>query len=202
MEHPAGLEHFLGAVAKAEPPLSEFWARCVVAPSAPRFSYTLPLGEVVLFPDSFAFLTLDGRRPGATLLWEDFARSLAREYASILKYSQWVEDPSQLLLELGRWLTRDLHEKDNVAAALSNANSIFLPVSEVLDVTFVKGIVALRPHHIIITTASRNVIVYQDPQTENQFKTLSGQFSGRWQPEFLEALRTMATRNRTSGTDA
>jgi hypothetical protein len=194
---PPHLQDFLTHLAENEDfqPEHQFWARVTLAKQAPTFSYTLPRGEIVLYPKYLVFLTLSEDRPGAKLMFKEYVETVASTYKSAHKLNEWVEHPATLLFDLAKWLTKDFKDEDTLAKALISPNSVFVPVEQINAIKFVKGIIALRPHHIVVHLPDNNLIIYQDPVTENQFKSLIGQFTGKWQEEFQEALRSIVREN-------
>ena len=126
---------------------------------------------------------------------KEYVETVASTYKTVYKLNKWVEHPATLLFDLAKWLTKDFKDEDTLAKALMSPNSVFVPVEQINTIKFVKGIVALRPHHIVVNLSDHNLIIYQDPVTENQFKSLIGQFTGKWQGGFQEALRSIAREN-------
>ncbi len=198
MKESADLKRFLAFVAKREKwnPRFEFMARCSQSLQAPAFSYTLPQGVVMADTEWLVFLTLSENTPGAKLMLSEFVETLASEYKNISKLHDWVDNPLSLVRDVAKYLSHVPKDDDKFAQALMNANSTFICMSDILDVEFKKGIVALRPHHIQLKLRDGGFIIYQDPVTENAFTSLIGQFSGKWHPEFLEMITDFARQNR------
>jgi hypothetical protein len=126
---------------------------------------------------------------------KEFVRLLAEEFKTQLLLNLWVKDPEPLLLELAKGLPEGFRQPEQLAEALMSPNSVFLPLAEIQEARFSKGIPALRPHHIALTAISSPLIIFQDPATENTISTLIGQFTGKWQTEFLRELQIVATEN-------
>ena len=197
MANPYNVQDFITHKAqnKEFKPKHHFLARVVLAEKAPTFSYTLPRGELALYPDYLAFFTLNMDSPGTKLLFKEFLKTYRDAMASSIKLNEWVQDPTELLLDLAVGLFKDFKNEDALSKALMNPNSIFVPHDQIIGSKFNKGIVGLRPHHIVVSLRDDNLIIYQDPVTENQFKALLGQFTGKWQEEFQKALNAIAESN-------
>jgi|SRR5580693_2537526 hypothetical protein len=174
-------------------PEHQFWARVALADTAPTFSYTLPRGEVILYPQFLVFLTTSKDAPGANLMLKEAVQMMAETYKTAFKLNKWVTHPATLLFEVAKWLSRDFRNENTLASALINPNSIYVPVGSIRDAIFVKGIIALRPHHVKVKLDRGTLVIYQDPMTENQFKSLLGQFSGKWQEDFLVRIKAHAS---------
>lgn len=179
-------------------PKFHFQARVAQLPAAPTFSYGLPLGEIALYPNHLVFLTLSQDAPGTTILAKEFVRLFVEEYKSKFFLNLWTKAPESLLTELARGLSNEFQQPGRLAEALMSPNSIFIRLNEIREIRFKKGIPVLRPHHMIVTTAQAPLIIFQDPATENMVTTLIGQFTGIWQPEFLQEIQRIALRNAST----
>ena len=198
MNEPGNLKDFLVFVAehKEWKPTYDFIARCARMNQAPTFAYTLPRGVVMADPRWLIFLTLSDDRPGDSMnLLREFIREFKAQYEFVSKLNDWVNDPISLVKDVAKWLSHVPQDEDRFAQALMNPNSAFIPFSEVIGVQFKKGIIAMRPHHIQVNLRDGGFIIYQDPATENAFKSLVGQFSGKWQVDFVNRLTQVAREN-------
>jgi hypothetical protein len=193
------LKDFLAFVAEPQEwkPRFDFMARCARMVEAPTFAYTLPRGVVMADPEWLVFLSLSTEMPGAKLMLAEYLQTVVFQYDTAKKLSEWVGNPGSLVKDVTKWFSNVPKNEDHFAQALLNPNSAFLPFRDIIGVEFKKGIVALRPHHIQLILRDGGFVIYQDGATENAFKNLLGQFSGLWQPEFLECLSQVARGNRT-----
>src|SRR5215218_10137252 len=107
---PPNLQEFLAYVehSKEIRPEHQFWARVALGDNAPTFSYTLPLGEVILYPQFLVFLTTSNEAPGAKLMLKEYLQAVAATYKAASMLNGWVENPATLLFDVAKWLTRDL----------------------------------------------------------------------------------------------
>lgn len=176
-------------------PSHQFPARATLKQEAPKFFYTLPLGDIITYPNFLVFLTLSEQDAGAKLMFTELFQTIATELKTTYTLNKWINNPTSLLMDAAKWLSRDIKNEDLFAKALMNPNSVFIPFDEIIGVQFKKGIIALRAHHIRITLRKGGFVICQDPATENQFETLMGQFSGHWQDKFFELMTNVAQKN-------
>lgn len=169
-------------------PLHQIACRAAKVEGKVSFGYTLPRGLIVLYPEFLVFLTDSQYEAGGKLMFMEYIKSVASHITYANRVNDWVNNPETIIISAAKWLMTNQNKKDFFQEALMNPNSFFIPTQTLQYLTFNKGIIALRPHNIQIKLNEGGLTIYQDPVLENQFKTLLGQFTGKWQEDFMDKI--------------
>jgi hypothetical protein len=111
----------------------------------------------------------------------------------VFKLKKWVDHPVAILKDMAHWLTTEYKKEDTLAIALTNENSIFVPLAEVRKVETGKKLT--QGNFIKVHTLARTAIICQDMASENQFQGLFSMFSSNWQSGLISKLQEVARRN-------
>jgi len=176
-------------------PLNQIACRATLTQGAIPFSYTVPIGWIVLYPKFLVFLTNSKYEKGNKLLFMHFIERVSSEIMTAKRLNDWVTNPETIIISAAKWLLTDQNKQDFLQEALMNPSSFFIPTDAIEDMKFNKGIIALRPHSIQITLKEGGLRIFQDPVLENQVKTLIGQFTGKWQEKFIENINFIIRNN-------
>lgn len=198
---PTNMLEFLEYISAQETvkPLHHFWARAAITDQPPRLTYALPIGEILAFPRFLVFLSLSKYTPGTTHFLAEFGRLLAKKDLSIFQFERWFDKPINIPKDTSVWLSSRLKNEDKFAETMINPNSFFIPIEDIINVQFNRGIIALREHRIQVVLGSGKLVIRQDCTTENLIDTLIGQFTGHWQDEFISFLNSAIKTNQTKG---
>lgn len=168
-------------------PVCEFIARAARAAQIPHFSLGYPLGDVVAYHGFLAFLTDVVDEPGIGVGLKAVVEHVQRNFgkkqglASLLR--TFVNGPS-----------RRLQNDQAVNAALASPNSFFVPLSEITEVEYHRGIPLYRTAKIRVAYGNQSVVLCQDENAEPG-GTLA-LFAGNWHLELVELLRSAAKHNQ------
>ncbi len=112
-------------------PSDKFEAKATRANELPLFFNSLPTGDVFVYPDFLVFLTTEGGAPGMKLLAKQFAQDMMREAKVYYNLHKWGVHPDSMLTDIAKALYGAYKPDDILAKALSNPNSIYVPLSKV-----------------------------------------------------------------------
>jgi hypothetical protein len=149
----------------------------------PTLFRTLPLGKVSLFPKYLVFLTSITDKPGYLTL-------LKEQVVGIGKGLRWVANPEEFILDLVKLFGEEVEPQK----ALMSPNSMFIPLETVKTVE--QGRVWHQGCYIKVTTTHEVVLLCQEMDIEGIWGGIWSRLSGKWQSEFVQALKKHPDRAR------
>lgn len=189
MSEPTYRNEYLSYIA-ANPnvkPFKNFFALGTVADKPPTFFNSLPLGEVFVYPQFLIFLTLIEGKAGTGML---FSRLVEEELKPLYNLQKWVNNPATIILDAAKWLSKTFQDKDRLAQALENPNSIFVPFDKIKSVE--AGRYLSQGNFIKIKNPTRTVLICQSMTHENLFSSGASYLTGNWQSDVLAKLKSAA----------
>ena len=184
-------EAFLAFLAEHENegPACQFKARAARAADIPHFALTFPLGDILAYRGWLVFLTAVEQPPGLGLAVRNVVVQLTAGHSP--------ESLGALVKDFARRAGSSLQSDEMVSAAFNSPNSFFVPLGEVVEVTYKRGFPVLHTARIRVKCRQDSFVICQDENAE-----LGGTWaliSGKWHPDFVEMLSKAARENAGEG---
>lgn len=187
MKPTTNLEEFISYIGENRniKPLKEFKARGGYRTTPPVFAYTLPLGRCYLYEHFFVFLTDNVKKPGAGLLFNEFAQ----EVQSVLKLKEWAENPLSIIADIANALGKRFSD-DKLSEMLVNPNSYFVRIQDVISVVPGRVWTQLGLPYMLIKSKGQEFFICQDTNNDGNMISAGYRYiSGRWHTDVLAKLQ-------------
>ncbi len=171
-------------------PVKQFAALATVAETPPMFFNSLPSGDVYVYPQFLAFLTLDKQGPGAGLLFKKIVDELISQGKTLYTVNKWVNNPAAILMDAAKWLAKKYQDKEKLEQALANPNSILVPFAKIISAESGRNLA--QGSYIKIRTQDRTIFLCENGLHENAFAPLWNMFTGNWQADVVSMLKGAA----------
>jgi hypothetical protein len=174
-------------------PLRQFPARVGIGSNQPLFSYGLPLGDVLVYPGFFAFLTRTKGVAGLSLIAKNATKMFFNELGTLLTLKRLALHPTTIIWDIARTLGRSRDDQRAVEEALACPNSLFVPFSEITGAE--SGRSFRQGPYLKLRTRGRNIVICKDGAIGNPFRNMYEHVTGVWEQETVALLREAAGRS-------
>lgn len=99
------------------------------AAEPPALFNSLPQGDVFLYPDFLIFLTLTEGAAGTGMFMKFMGKGMVEEVRGMITLHKWAVHPASFFTDIAKsFLTSKYNSQEVLEKALSNPNSIFIPL--------------------------------------------------------------------------
>jgi hypothetical protein len=187
-------------------PLFQLPVFASIADEPPKYMVDWPQGQLIVYPEFLAFLTLVEGDPGKDAIWKRVIQDTLESMVSLYRLNRIITDPVKIIEEVARHMGGKYQHEDTLSKALANSNSIFLPLTSVMRTS--TGNKSGSGEYIRLYAPNKQIIICEDCNGEMAsesgffgsikfaFTYTFGMLTGkRWHPELISMLEARAREN-------
>jgi len=193
-------------------PLFKFPSAFKTGNDVPDFFATLHRGDIYVYPEFVIFLTTAQGRVGKDQTLNFFVEQMTYEFSIIFKLKEVIENPLNILKDIGKNMGEKYQNNDTLSLALTNTNSAFIPIESIFDLEAGRKLTPIPQGNFIkLMTKNGVFIICQDGQGEtftkkgmfrvvnlkSMINSSASLFTGNWNTDFLNFIKEQISIKRT-----